>query len=182
MKKLLLTVALVAATAAFAEKKDAYDIRPDAAKAGEAPTSVEWQDGNGAALAAATADEVLAAFTADEDGAAALLAKVRPAYATDPMVASQIAAVSQWVMGSDCWFAFWKPSREDGRRVWTRALLERVRTADDAYVRQFCLDQLRWCGYPAQAKTVREIVVSESRKEVRDFAELVATELEGRSK
>ena len=44
-------------------------------------------------------------------------------------------------------------------------------------VKLFFLDQLRWCGYPGQAKGVRALKGS---KEVLDFADMVAAELEGR--
>ena len=50
MKKLLFAL-VMAAACAFA--KDQYDIKPDAAKAGEALSAVDWQNKNDAALKAA---------------------------------------------------------------------------------------------------------------------------------
>ena len=96
MKKFLFSLFLAAAVCAFA--KDQYDIKPDAAKAGEALSAVDWQNKNDAALKAATDEATLAAFVADEASAKALLAQVKGAYLTDPLVARQVAAVSQYVI------------------------------------------------------------------------------------
>ena len=143
-------------------------------------TAVEWQNQNDAALAEATAPETLAAFVKDADSAAALLAEVKPAYATCPMKAMQIAAVSQFVMQDDCWcrkvFLFWTQTHDDQRRIWTKALLDAAKHATDPYVQVFMLDQLRWCGYPCQAPTV-SIFRASSDKSVASMAEIVAAEL-----
>ena len=144
MKKLIFGLMMTAAACAFT--KDQYDIRPDAAKAGAAPTAVEWQNKNDAAIEAATKPEVLAKFVASSASADALLAQVGPAYAGDPLVLTQIAAVTQWVMTSEpCWLFFWKPSPAKGRTVWNLALARKIAESKDDYVRTFCRQQLDLC-------------------------------------
>ena len=183
MKKILMAALLTAAALAQAadKKKDAYDIRPDAAKANEAPSAVEWQNKNDAALAAATSDEALAAFVADEAAAWTLLGQVRGAYATDPLVAFQVAAVSQWVMGEEpCFLCFWKPSPADGRKVWVQALLKTAEQNADSYVKTFCLDQLRWCGCkcPKVLERIRRIGETCPDRALKDVVALVLRELD----
>ena len=99
MKKIFI-VAVLAAVTCFAagKKKDAYDIKPGAAKATDAPAAEKWQAQNKAKLADATKDEVLAAFVKDAASASALLAEVKPGFQTCPVKAFQIAAVTQYVM------------------------------------------------------------------------------------
>ena len=177
MKKFLFSLFLAAAACAFA--KDQYDIKPDAAKAGEALSAVDWQNKNDAALKTATDEATLAAFVADEASAKALLAQVKPAYATDPMVAFQIGAVTQWVMLDDPWYClFWDGQHAAGRKVWTKALCGTLRGAQDDYVKMFCLDQLRWCGCKCGAKCLAAFAEGEKSKAVKDFAAWVARELE----
>lgn len=176
MRKILIVLVMMAAACAFA--KDQYDIRPDAAKSGEALSAVDWQNKNDAALAAATDEATLAAFVSDEAAAKALLAQVKPAYATDPTVAFQIAAVSQWVMLDDPWYClFWDGPHAAGRKVWMKALCGTIREAADDYVKMFCLDQVRWCGCPCCATCVAEFAAREKSKAVKDFAEWVVREL-----
>ena len=170
MKKIFV-VAVLAATTCFAagKKKDAYDIRPEAAKPTDAPISSTWQAKNRAALDAATKDEVLAAFVKDDASAAALLSEVKSGFQTDPVKALQIAAVTQYVM---------RPGK-DGRALWTKQLLAFAAKAEKNDVKMFYLDQLRWCGLKAQAAKVRELGKASGEKCVMDFAELVAAELDG---
>ena len=138
----------------------------------------EWQDANRTALEAETSDEKLATFVEDAAAARALLAKVLPAYATDPMAAIQIAAVSQYVMRAEPgWWEFWKWFSEDPRAIWTEALLEAAANAPDAYCAEYFLDQLRWCGYPEQAAKVMEIGKASKDRSVKQFAMMVADEL-----
>ena len=146
MKKLIFGLVMAMAVCAFA--KDQYDIRPDAAKAAVAPTAVEWQNKNNAQLEAATADEVLAAFVVDAAAADALLAKIGPAYAGDPLVLTQIAAVTQWTMLPDPWYClFWDGPHAAGRAVWTDALTRKIAQEKDGYIRTFCRQQLDLCGF-----------------------------------
>ena len=142
MKRMVFAVMLAAAGCATTPneaKKDQYDIRPDAAQAGAAPTAVEWQNKNDAALAAATRPEVLAKFVATPAAAEALLAQVGPAYAGDPLVLTQIAAVTQLVMCPKC------DKAPAARKVWVAALEKAVASAKDDYVRTFCRQQLDLC-------------------------------------
>ena len=144
MKKLIFAMMVAVAACAFA--KDQYDIRPDAAKATAAPTAVEWSKANDAKIAAATADAVLAAFVADAAAADALLDKIGPAYAGDPLVLTQIAAVTQWTMLPDPWYClFWDGPHAAGRAVWTAALTRKIAQAKDGYIRTFCRQQLDLC-------------------------------------
>ena len=146
MKKLIFGL-VMAVAAVCASAKDQYDIRPDAAKADAAPTAVEWQNKNDAAIAAATADDVLAAFVADAAAADALLSKIGSAYDGDPLVLTQIAAVTQWVMRPEpCWLCFWEPSPAKGREVWNLALARRIAESKDDYIRTFCRQQLDLCA------------------------------------
>ena len=174
MNKILFAMALAATVVAWAD----YD--KDMKAKFVSVTAVEWQNQNDAALAEATAPETLAAFVKDADSAAALLAEVKPAYATCPMKAMQIAAVSQFVMQDDCWcrkvFLFWTQTHDDQRRIWTQALLDAAKAATDPYVQVFMLDQLRWCGYPCQAPKV-SVFRASTDKAVSAMAELVAGEL-----
>ena len=143
------------------------------------PMAVEWQGANRAALETETSDAKLAEFVKDAESARALLSKVMPAYATDPLAAVQIAAVSQYVMRAEpSWWEFWAWFSDSPRQVWTAALLDAATASDNSYRTEFMLDQLRWCGYPEQAKAVRAIGKAAKCKAVRDFAFMVARELD----
>ena len=146
MKKFLtFSCLLLASSLAFAGYDD---IKPGEKKAA-APTSVEWENANDKALAAATADDVLAAFVRDEASAKALLANVQGAYLTDSL----------------------------------KALVATAEEAKDAYVKQFCLDQLRWCGCdcPCLVSRIRALAAKSGDKAVADFAQVVVRELEGKA-
>ena len=170
MKKIFI-VAVLAAVTCFAagKKKDAYDIKPGAAKATDAPAAEKWQAQNKAKLADATKDEVLAAFVKDAASASALLAEVKPGFQTCPVKAFQIAAVTQYVM---------LPGKA-GRALWTEQLLAFAEKAEQPDVKMFYIDQLRWCGLKTQAAKVVEIGKASGKKCVQEFAEQVATELDG---
>ncbi len=170
MKKIFIVVVLAAMTCfAAGKKKDAYDIKPGAAKPTDAPASEKWQAQNKAKLAEATKDEVLAAFVKDAASAAALLAEVKPGFQTCPVKAFQIAAVTQYVM---------LPGKA-GRALWTEQLLAFAEKAEQPDVKMFYIDQLRWCGLKTQAAKVVEIGKASGKKCVQEFAEQVATELSG---
>ena len=146
MKKFLtFSCLLLASSLAFA----GYDDIKPGEKTAAAPTSVEWENANDKALAAATADDVLAAFVRDEASAKALLANVQGAYLTDSL----------------------------------KALVATVEEAKDAYVKQFCLDQLRWCGCdcPCLVSRIRALAAKSGDKAVADFAQVVVRELEGKA-
>ena len=170
MKKIFIVVVLAAATCfAAGKKKDVYDIRPEAEKETDAPTAEKWQAQNRAKLAEATKDEVLAAFVKDAASAAALLSEVKPGFQTCPVKAFQIAAVTQYVM---------LPGKA-GRALWAGQLLAFAEKAEQPDVKMFYIDQLRWCGLKAQAGKVRELGKASGKKCVQEFAEQVATELDG---
>ena len=188
MKKLILTAALVGTFFAVGAKETDYNdpnkfatYKSGMASCSTKPMAVEWQKTNAAALEKAVAADVLAGFVESEEAALALLKQVKPDYATDPMVAEQIAAVSQYVMtdGEDSWWEFWNWFGDSARKIWTKALLKSAAEAKDAYCKSYYLDQLRWCGLKAQAAKVRELGKAAKEKCVKDFAELVASELDG---
>ena len=158
MKKLIFALAL-AGTMAFAaetggaEKAQYVDPNPyaryDAAMVSteEDPLAVNWSRAHDAEIAAVTDESVLAACVESEESAAALLAKLGPAYETDPLTMIQIAAVTQWVMTSEpCWLCFWKPSPAKGRVVWNLALARKIAESKDDYIRTFCRQQLDLCS------------------------------------
>ncbi len=142
------------------------------------PMAVEWHAANRDAIEAETSDGKLASFVESAESASALLAKVKPAYATDPMVAAQVAAVSQYVMRADpSWWQFWSWFSDTPREVWTAALLDAAAKGGDQYRTMFFLDQLRWCGFAEQACAVRKIGKGSKDCAVRQMADIVATEL-----
>ena len=138
-----------------------------ASKAGD-PSAAEWQAANKDALAKATSDDELICFVRDGASARALLAKVKPNYGTDPLVASQIAAISQFVM---------RPGWENARGVWADALFDSFRTATDDTVRMAYLEQLRWCGNKKHALAIQVVASTSPSRAVRDFANVVVREL-----
>ena len=158
MKKLIFTMVMAAGAMAFAadtkpaEKPKYVDPNPYAnygpamKSTDRDPLAVNWSKAHDAEIAAATAEDVLAACVADAESAAALLAKIKPAYESAPLVLIQIAAVTQWVMTPDpCFLFFWKPSPSDGRKVWSAALARKIAESKDVYVRTFCRQQLDLC-------------------------------------
>lgn len=171
MKSLLLSLVALAALTASAQLGKEYDIRPGASTS-NAPTAVKWQDDTRTTLAAATTPTALAPFLANAKAADALLASVRPAYATDPIVATQIATLSQLVMKPGC------PKADKARDLWTAALLRAAEGSDDSYRTLFFLDQLRWCGKPSQAAAIRALGEQARCKAVKQMAALAVRELE----
>jgi len=149
MRKAILTMVLAVGAVAFAEEKKAakyVDPNPYAdygaamRSTAEFPFAVNWSHQHNAEIAQATSDAALKAVVADATSAAALLAKVKPAYESDPLVLTQIAAVTQWVMQKDK-----DGSRAAGRTIWVAALERTIREATDEYVRTFCRQQLQLC-------------------------------------
>ena len=148
---------------------------------GKAPISSLWQRQNAKELAAATSEAAIVACTDSAEAAAALLARVKPAYATDPLDACLIAEVTHWVMvdAGSSWYEFWREHRGDRRKVWADALLKAVEGAADEYVAIFCLDQLRWCGSRCQVERLRALGAKAKSKPVAEFVRLLVRELEG---
>ena len=137
----------------------------------EFPLTVNWQDDHKAEVAEATKPETLAKFLESDLSAGKLLAEVKEAYKTDPIVMMQIASISQLVMCPKC------PKAPKNRAKWTAALLAAAKDAPDAYRKMFFLDQLRWCGHADEADAVRAIGKASKDKAVKDFAEQVAKEI-----
>lgn len=147
------------------------------------PMAVEWQDANRSLIAAETSEAVIAAYVSDAGAASALLSRLRGAYGGDPVTLTQIAAVSQWVMGPEpSWACFWKPSPAVGRKVWVKAILDKAEREGDSYIKTFCLDQLRWCApnCPCVIARIERIASSCDDKAVKDFAAMVIRELSHR--
>ena len=140
------------------------------------PKAYGWQCARGKEIEEATKPETLAKFLASDEAARALLGGVKDDYSNKPIVMAQIAAITQLVM---------RDGGSDARReLWTKALLEKVRETGSVYRALFCLDQLRWCGYPRDAKTLRGIATSwvkrsdkAATRHVREFAAQVEREL-----
>jgi hypothetical protein len=65
--------------------------------------------------------------------------------------------------------------------VWVSALLQTLKGSDDDYVAIFCLDQLRWCARPDDAKRIADMVTGKSSPVV-DFSRVVIRELDGSAK
>ena len=169
MKKMMFAMA-AAALAVGCVTKDPYDIRPEGEDDG-VPTAVAWQNANDAALEAAMKPQVLAAYVQSAAAADALLAEAKPAYRTDPMVATRIAAVTQLVMCPKC------DKAPAGRAVWTAALIKAAGASTDSYRTMFLLDQLRWCGKPEQADRVLAIGEKAKDPAVKEFAAWTVREL-----
>ena len=177
MKKTFLAV-LAAAAALFAVRAE-----EDGGASAAAPTGAAWQASEAAAIESATRADALDAYTESVDAAAELLAAVRPAYGTDPLKAVQIAAVTQSVTdpAAGKWsdfFAFWRKTQADRRRIWSEALLDAAEKAEDDDVATFVLDQLRWCGFGRQADRVLNVGAVRGGR-CAEFAAMVADELRG---
>ena len=158
MKKLIFAIVMAAGAMAFAaetkpvEKPKYVDPNPFAdytlamQSTDKDPLAVNWSKAHDAEIAAATEEDVLATCVESAESASALLAKIRPAYETDPLTLIQIAAVTQWVMRPEPFFlCFWEPSPAAGRKVWTAALAHKIAESKDDYIRIFCRQQLDLC-------------------------------------
>ena len=150
----------------------------------EFPLTVNWQDAHKAEIAAATSPETLLRLLRKNNGKG-LLDELRAPYHTDPIVMQQIAAMSQVVMDPAT------PNAANLRACWTGALIEKIclaRAVDSdskrsAYHALLCLDQLRWCARPEDAKALREIAKwwnngnADDTRHVREFAAQVEREV-----
>ncbi len=157
MKKILLSVFILGISASvFAA--DPYAVKPDSNRV------VPWAQRERAKLEAFDANTV---FADDAKGAKELLAGVTDAYSADPMVLTKIGIVSQAVM---------TPTAAKHRAAWTGLLLAHAKASTKDYQTTFFLDQLRWCGMPEQAATVRALAAGRSR-DIAEMAELTASTL-----
>ena len=105
------------------------------------PLGSYWQQQNRDRLAAATKTELIADFCSTPAKADGLLAKVGPAYTTDPVILTQIGAVTSLVMTPKC------DKAPAARKIWVAALERALDGAPDEYRKAFFRDQLRWCAY-----------------------------------
>lgn len=135
------------------------------------PMSVEWQNANDAEIAEATKPEVLAKFLESDAAAESLLAEVKDGYATDPLKATQIAAIDQLVMCTKC------DKAPACRARWRRALVKSAMESKSVYRTLFFLDQLRWCGSADDVQDILAIAGATGEKAIADFAVMVASEL-----
>ncbi len=145
------------------------DIKPEET-GDKTPKTADWQAQNAAAIEKAAAPEAVEKALSGNGGARKLLSKIRPAYGGDPLALTVVAAATQHVM---------LPGKDQLRRKWVAALLEKARGSADSYVKTFCLDQLRWCGYKATAKDVIAVGADSGDSRVLEMAALVARELKG---
>lgn len=144
-----------------------HNYSPAMASSPDKPLTSDWQNKRRKAIDEATSDAKLAAFVASEKAAGLLLSKVQAAYKTDPLVLTQIASVTQWVMLPG-------GSRAAGRKVWVDELIDTAEDSKDMYVKVFCLDQLRWCAGKDDIDDILEIGAESGDKAVKEFAETVA--------
>lgn len=144
---------------------------PAMASSKEKPLTVYWQRENAKAIEDATSFEEVKKVTASEAASAELLAQVKGAYETDPLVGIKIGAVSQRVMCRK-----WDKAPE-ARKVWTSALVKAAIESTDTYRKLFFLDQLRWCGSKDQLGDLRKIAKSSKDKAVADMVGIVSREL-----
>lgn len=168
------------------------DYGPAMQSSAEFPLTVNWQDAHKGEIAAATSPETLRSLLR-KDGGKELLNELRGPYSTDPIVMQQIAAMSQFVMDparNTSERTLLATNAPDLRTRWTEALIARINTVwaldfqnARAYCALFCLDQLRWCARPEDAKALREIAKywnngdADDTRHVREFAAQVEREI-----
>lgn len=184
MKKLLFVALVSVASSLFAAETAApkdptapfNDYGPAMRSSAEFPLAANWQNANRAAIDATTSDAALSAIVADSTSARQFLGQLKEAYKTDPFIAVQFAAVTQYVMQPEpAWYAFWQPSRKAARRIWVLALLEMAEASPCAYIQQACLDQLRWCVCDCEGVRSRIAALGKASadKGVKDLVELI---------
>jgi len=170
MKKTIFACMALAACVICAKESEVMDIRPSDEAMKGAPAAEQWQARNKAALAAAVKCDVLKAIVSDAKAADALCAAVQPAYYTQPLKAFQLAAATQYVM---------KPGADPkARKLWVGALIKAGKAAKDVSVKQFFMDQLRWCACGKCVPAVYEIAGADAN--LKAFADMIAIELKGK--
>ena len=113
MKKIAVMGWMVVCAAAFAADPNPYSNYTTGTASDKAdPSAADWHGTSAAAIATETDDAKLAEIAGCPVRAKALLAGVKPAYATDPLTATKIAAVSQYVMraGETSWWEIGRAS------------------------------------------------------------------------
>ena len=81
------------------------------------------------------------------------------------------------MIGNTPWWKFWAPQVSAERARWIAALVKTAKNAKDAYVAQFCIDQLRWCATKDQIADIKAIAAKFSDKGVSSIAEMAVKEL-----
>ena len=175
MKRLVFTGFCMAALAASAAKDPTYkDPNPYAdynvamASVSNKQMAVEWQNANNARVAAIDDAWCAKVFAGGSAALKAKLAAVKKAYESDPVALAEIAALTQYSMAA----------KGNERELWTKALLDKAASSGkEPYVQMFCLDQLRWCGLPSQAKDVAAVGEKSGDKGVKALADMVRREI-----
>lgn len=155
------------------EKKTPSADKKDSAAACPSQNCVEWQNEHDKELAAAVTNAELdrAIDSLNPSNPSNLLASVRGAYETDPLLATKVAAVTARTM---------EPGQAVRRRIWAEALLRAAEETDDAYRTLFFLEQLRWCGFADQVPRL-EALGKTGRTGVASFVAMLVRELNARS-
>lgn len=109
-------------------------------------TAAQWAGKNKDTLAAITDASLKATLDQGAPALEKLFAGIKTGGASDPVASTRIAALSQFVM---------RPAGGETRPAYTNALLAAAQRASEGDVICFFLDQLRWCGLPAQADAIR---------------------------
>ena len=150
------------------------------------PMAVEWQKAHETEIAAATTPKALAAHLWEAKDADALLAKLKGAYDTDPLVMTEIGAVTQYVMEFsigrtvDCQKRCGTPGAAPcRRRIWLTALLKAFRATKDEYLQTFVLDQMRWCACKCHAPKIRALADAAASAHVKEYIDWTASEADG---
>ncbi len=199
MKNLIFAIVAVAVSAVSAQdaamRKDENpysNYNSGTARQKGMPMAVEWHFTDRKAIDDATAPEALEAILSDEAKVKELISKVKPDFKTDAMDAVRIAAISQYVMrglkqspkscgkAGDCS----KTSCQSkccskNRKLWAGELLAAACAADDDYVKEYYLDQLRWCGMACQAEKIKKLADGSDSKALKDMAAIVIDQITG---
>lgn len=163
-----------------------FDYGPAMASVPGDPMAVEWQKTAEAQLAAATTPKALADHVWDAASADALLAKLKGAYATDPLTLTVIGAVSQYVMepmigrANGCQKRCSTPGAAPcQRKIWNLACIRAFKGTKDAYIQTFLLDQLRWSGCKCRTNDIRALAADAASEDVKKYVAWVADEVAG---
>ena len=158
MKKLIFAVVMAVGAMALAaetkpgEKPKYVDPNPFAnydvamKDSPSAPFAVGWSQVHDKEIREATAEAKIAEIVEHEKTIRELFARVKGAYESDPLVLTQIAAITQWVMLPPHRIDdFFIPFQASARQRWQRELRRAIDAAADPYVKTFFTQQLDLC-------------------------------------